>query len=128
MTPFKKLNKIITLSFFERERKKSEKTSASSKCSYMHATGNFYAVNLTESRFFMLNFEVLILFCVDKDGMKSLRLIPYNVWVLKLLEEGDFSDSSAGHTLLLTLQADLLHSHHLSSGFIPALIYHTICA
>ena len=39
------------------------------------------------------------------------NLETHNVGVLELLEEGDLPDGSAGDSLVLRLQLDLLHGH-----------------
>ena len=41
-------------------------------------------------------------------------LEPHYVGVLQLLQQGDLSDGGAGDSLVLRLQADLLHGHDLS--------------
>ena len=52
--------------------------------------------------------------------------IPYNVRMLQLLKQRDLSNSSAGNSLFLTLQTDLLHGHNLPCGLVLAFIHHPI--
>lgn len=47
--------------------------------------------------------------------------------MLELLQQGHLSDGGAGDPLLLTLQADLLHGHHLTRGLVSALVNHPVC-
>lgn len=53
--------------------------------------------------------------------------IPDDVGVLQLLKQRHLPDSSAGNSLLLALQADLLHGHHLSRGLVPAFVHNAVC-
>ena len=52
--------------------------------------------------------------------------LPYYIWMLKLLEKGNFSNCSGWYTFILTLKTNLLHGNYLTGDFISSLVYNTI--
>lgn len=59
-------------------------------------------------------------------GAQVMKTVPDNVGVLQFLQQGHLPDGRAWNPLLLTLQADLLHRHHLPRGLVSALVNHAI--
>ena len=51
-----------------------------------------------------------------------------DVWMFKSFEEGDFSDGSRRHSIILFLQSDFLQGHDLARLQVLALIHDTISA
>ena len=52
----------------------------------------------------------------------------HDVGVAELAQSGNFAQSGAGDSLILGLQADLLHGHEQVGLAVPGLVYHSVRA